>query len=140
MNTHEITAYWRAPEPNAGNRWGKDLPPPPVVHIVEGATLDDPFAETMRFSLAGDGTFLLGDAHAVMHRDIAIAASKCGHGEPLMIGVILRDPENPESWLAMTQPGGTMPTILFPRLSTWADLIGSQDVQLRDGYNARENY
>ena len=135
MKMHEIKASWRLPTPTVQNRWNLGIEPPTVV-IVEGARLSDPFAEVMRFALTGDGTFLLGDAHTVLHRDIGLAGSACGYGQVLTIGVVLR-PEG--SWVCMTQPFDTVPKTLFPRLSTWMELLDGEVVELRNGRRALQS-
>jgi hypothetical protein len=141
-----VKATWRAPgkmhpHPEGGmreldSRRFPDMARAPEITIVTDITLDDPIAETMRFNLTRNGTFFLGDIHTVLHVDIGIATSHLPEKEEgFIIGVLQFKPEL-GIWWCHTQPNFEKPTILFPRLSTWHDLIGQQEVKIFDGYSS----
>lgn len=140
---YELKATWRAPpnmrdgRPLPVETWGRDIANAPIVTLVSGMTLDDPIADVMRFALLGSGLFVLGDALTVMHQDIGLAAMEIegNHGDALMIGLLER---TADGWVARTQPHSTAPTVLFPRLTTWKELVGNNEVIINDDYGTGE--
>jgi len=137
MKLYKIRATWRSPIKTRDGipipAFGRDHSLAPTIVLVSGITLADPIADIMRFSLLGSGLIVLGDAMTVLHMDIGLAsmAIEGRHGDALMIGLLQR---RSDGWVARTQPHGTVPIALFPRLDTWRELVGDVEVTIFDDY------